>query len=67
MIRLVLIDDHKVILDGLSSLIESSTECRVDGRFQDAKQALEYLDKHEADFVITDLDMPGMKGEEVVQ
>lgn len=67
MLRLVLIDDHKIILDGIASLIESESSFEILGAFQDPKEALDFLDKHNLDIVLTDLDMQGLNGEDVLQ
>jgi DNA-binding NarL/FixJ family response regulator len=67
MISLVLIDDHKIILDGISSLIKTDSSISILETFQNPKIALEYLDKNPVDVVFTDLDMPELKGEDVLQ
>jgi DNA-binding NarL/FixJ family response regulator len=66
MIRLVLLDDHKVILDGLSSLLASDSDLQIEELFQKPQEAMVYLDNHTVDVLLTDLDMPEMKGEEVL-
>ncbi|MGB1038667.1 MAG: response regulator [Bacteroidia bacterium] len=67
MIRVVLIDDHKLVLDGLHALIGSVPDITVVNTFQNPKEALSYLDKNSTDVVFTDLDMPEMNGEGVLQ
>ena len=66
MIRLVLIDDHNIILDGLTSLIEKEEDIQIINSFTNPIEALTFIEKKLPDVVITDLDMPKMKGEDVM-
>ncbi|MBT8327127.1 MAG: response regulator transcription factor, partial [Bacteroidia bacterium] len=66
MIRIVLIDDHKIILDGISSLIATDSGIEVLQTFESPEDAIAFLDKTPVDIVFTDLDMPQLKGEDVL-
>ncbi len=67
MIKLILLDDHKIILDGVSTLIASDPGIRIIGIFQNPNDALKFIDKNQTDLVITDLDMPELKSEALSQ
>ena len=67
MIKLILLDDHKIILDGVSTLIASYPGIRIIGIFQNPNDALKFIDKNQTDLVITDLDMPELKSEALSQ
>jgi two-component system nitrate/nitrite response regulator NarL len=66
-IRIILIDDHQIVLDGLTSLLSQEPSFELLGGFVNAETAFELLDKQTVDVVITDLDMPGIQGEQVVR
>ncbi|PCJ67784.1 MAG: DNA-binding response regulator [Bacteroidetes bacterium] len=66
MIRIVLIDDHKIILDGISSLIATNNGIEILNTFENPKEALTFLDTTFVDVIFTDLDMPEMNGEDVL-
>jgi two-component system nitrate/nitrite response regulator NarL len=60
--RIIIVDDHTILLDGIKSLLEKDSQLRVDKTFQMAEQALKYLEAAEADLLITDFNLPGMDG-----
>ena len=62
----MLIDDHKVVVDGLVSLLKDDPQLEVVGAFTDSDKALQFLDTEHVDVLITDLDMPGKSGEDVL-
>ena len=66
MIRLLLIDDHRIILDGITSLIETDASISIVKTFQNPKSAIQFLDVNTVDIIFTDLDMPEMNGEDVL-
>src|SRR5712671_3967292 len=65
-IKVVLIEDHDAIRDGLSFLINSTHGFSCQG-FAAAEDALHYLISHYANVVLMDINLPGMSGIECTQ
>jgi DNA-binding NarL/FixJ family response regulator len=63
--RILLIDDHQIVLESLSLLLSSLDRIEVAGKFTDGNEALDYYRIHGADLLITDMRMPVMNGMEV--
>src|SRR5687767_10326083 len=63
----LLADDHRILLDGLSSLIESADSFDVKNIASSGTEALEWLKKEEYDILVTDYEMPGLTGLELVK
>jgi DNA-binding NarL/FixJ family response regulator len=61
-IRLLIVDDHQIILDGLTSLLSGEQGIRVVGTANNGKEALEVLKILTVDVVLMDIDMPVMNG-----
>ena len=59
--KVIIIDDHKLFTDGLSSILES-IGLRVMSTFQNGKEAVLYLQNNEIDIVFTDINMPEIDG-----
>jgi len=60
--KILLVDDHTILLDGIRSLLQQEEDLEVVGQANCAENALELLKKQEVDLVITDFSMPGMDG-----
>jgi DNA-binding NarL/FixJ family response regulator len=67
MIKLLLVDDHKLIRDGIRSLLDVEKEFEIVSEAEHGKQALELLDKHDIDIVVIDINMPVMGGIEATE
>lgn len=61
-IRLVLADDHPLVLDGLTQLFASESDCAVAARCTDGEQAIAATLDHRPDILVLDLRMPGKDG-----
>ena len=57
-IRILLADDHIVVLQGLKGLLEAEPGLEVVALAQNGDELLECLEKYEADVVVMDLEMP---------
>lgn len=62
MTRIVLVDDHRIIIDSLSVLFDTMQGVEVVGTFDDSRQVLPFLRKTPVDVLITDLTMPFLDG-----
>jgi two-component system, NarL family, response regulator LiaR len=57
--RIVLVDDHRVVRQGLRNLLESYPDLQVVGSASSGEEALANLTEWSADVVVVDLLMPG--------
>ena len=57
-IRVILADDHAVVLQGLRGLLEQEDDIQVVALVQNGDELLACLEKSEADVVVLDLEMP---------
>ena len=62
MVRVLLVDDHKVVRAGLKALLESTGRVDVVGEASSGEEAVQKTRTLEPDIVIMDLAMPGMDG-----
>jgi len=54
----IIIDDEKLSLDGMCSLVDTTSCAKVVGKFSDAQSALDYILNNQVDLVFTDIRMP---------
>ena len=62
MIRVLLVDDHETVRDGLRLLVDAQPDMTVVGEAGDGRAALDRLTTAKPDVVVLDLTMPGMSG-----
>ena len=63
-IRILLVDDHQVVREGVRRMLEIEPDMRVVGEAAGGEEGLTMLETLEPDIVITDVKMPGMDGVE---
>lgn len=61
-IRVVLVDDHPIVLDGLEQLFGTEPDIEVVARATGAEAALRALEEFKPDVLVLDLAMPGHDG-----
>lgn len=66
-IRLILADDHPIVLDGLRRLFESEADFQVVMSCVDGNAALDAVRAQPCDVIVLDLKMPGRTGLDVLQ
>lgn len=66
-VRIGIVDDHQLILDGLEKLLNSEENFQVVFIENSAIKALEFMEKNPVDLVITDVAMPELNGAEFIQ
>jgi DNA-binding NarL/FixJ family response regulator len=64
-IRIAILDDHQIVIDGLRLLLENQSHFEIVGQFNRGQELLDALAALKADIVITDILMPEMDGLEV--
>ncbi len=62
MIRLLIVDDHPVVREGLVAVLEDTREFHVAGTAESAEDALSSVNAVRPDVVLLDLELPGMNG-----
>lgn len=65
--KVLLVDDHAILLDGVKSLLSHDPSVDVIGEANSAEQALEFLKTNFVDLLITDFNLPGMDGLSLVR
>jgi DNA-binding NarL/FixJ family response regulator len=66
-IRVLLVDDHKLVRAGLQSLLDSTDDLEVVGAASDGAEAVALTEQLRPDIVLMDLSMPGMDGTEATR
>jgi PAS domain S-box-containing protein len=66
-LRILLVDDHQLVRDGLRRVIESHNELKVIGEASDGRQAVEMTHELQPDVVVMDINMPRMNGIEATR
>ena len=66
-IRLVLADDHRIILDGLEQLFRRQEDFEVMATCIDGEQALSAVRRYKPEILVLDVKMPRMSGLEVMR
>lgn len=66
-IKLLVVDDHTIVREGISALLELSPETVVLGEASNGKEALEMTEKLQPDVVLMDIVMPIMDGLEATR
>ncbi|MDI7276059.1 MAG: response regulator transcription factor [Anaerolineae bacterium] len=64
-IRILLVDDHHIVRQGIRSLLETEPDLRVVGEAANAREALALVDEAPPDVVVLDVRLPDMDGAEV--
>ncbi len=61
-IRVVLADDHPLVLEGLRAMLQAEEDIEVIAAVTDAMELLPIIERHRPDVVVLDLQMPGLSG-----
>jgi DNA-binding NarL/FixJ family response regulator len=66
-IRIILIDDHALVRDGITRLLEAQRDLEVMGSFSDIDVALRFAKREEPDVAVVDIAMPQASGIDVTR
>lgn len=67
MVRVLVVDDHAILRDGIRSLLESQDDIEVVGEASDGFEAIDRTEKLQPDVVLMDISMPRMNGLEATR
>jgi DNA-binding NarL/FixJ family response regulator len=67
MIRIAIIDDHPLIVNGLQLMLQSAPDLTITGSFMRAADLLEALPKLQPDVLLIDIQMPDKTGPELAK
>jgi DNA-binding NarL/FixJ family response regulator len=62
MIRILLVDDHPLLREGIAALIGIQSDMQLTGEASNGREALEQFRAHHPDVTLMDLQMPEMSG-----
>lgn len=65
-IRILIVDDHGIVRDGLRALINAEPDLHVVAEAEDAPSALRYAAESPCDVGIIDISLPGMSGIDLI-
>ena len=66
-IRILLVDDHQVVREGLRHMLELEADMKVVGEANDAKEALTKVESLSPEVILMDIKMPGVSGIELTR
>lgn len=64
MIRLMIADDHQVLLDGFKSIFDATSDIRVIATAKNGREVLRILEEQTPDVLLMDIKMPDLNGVE---
>lgn len=65
-VRLLLVEDHPVMLEGLSMLLSQHPRLEVADQAENGAQAIRAFERRAPDLVVTDLSLPDMSGAQLI-
>src|SRR6266566_411681 len=66
MIRVLLADDHAIVLEGLRALLDGEPDIKVAAWTTDGTDVVRLVEQHKPDVVVLDLELTSIKGTEVI-
>jgi two-component system, NarL family, nitrate/nitrite response regulator NarL len=66
-IRVAIVDDHQIVIDGITSLLQSHSNIKIEAVSTSPKQILKELGQKDVDILLTDIMMPEMNGQELAK
>ena len=66
-LEVLLVDDHKIMRDGIKAILRHGDEFRVVGEAETGADAVQILKKSRPDLILMDIGLPGLNGIETTQ
>jgi two-component system, NarL family, invasion response regulator UvrY len=67
MIKILIVDDHAILREGLIRIIQFESDMEVAGSVKNAGEAINVLSLNPVDVVILDINMPGRSGLDIIK
>ncbi len=67
MIKVLIVDDHRIVREGIKKIIQMEADILASGQAKDASEAIRIMSTTEIDVVILDVSLPGMSGLEAIK
>lgn len=67
MINIVIVDNHKAVIDNIKTIITRNSKIRAVAEAYDGYECLSVVNKNNPDIVILDMDMPNLDGMQTLQ
>jgi len=61
-IKIAITDDHKMVLKGITSMLQNTTDLQVVGTYENAKQTLDNIESDKPDVLLLDINLPDING-----
>jgi DNA-binding NarL/FixJ family response regulator len=65
-IRILIVDDHALLLEGIAALVSAETDMEVVAEASDGQEAIDQFRLHRPDVTLMDLQMPALNGIEAI-
>lgn len=62
MIKLLVVDHHPVVINGLEAFFKNSRNIKVVGHLHEGKAILDYVKKRQVDIIVTEIDLDDLNG-----
>jgi DNA-binding NarL/FixJ family response regulator len=66
-IRVLIVDDHSIVRDGLKRILAATTDLQVAGEAASGEAALALVKAHDYDVAMLDMSMPGLSGMDLIK
>ena len=60
--RTVIVDDHPIVISGISGLLSDFDSVEITAKLTSGEMLLNYMEDHDADLILMDIFMPGITG-----
>jgi DNA-binding NarL/FixJ family response regulator len=67
MIKVLIVDDHAILREGMVKIIQTEPDIQVSGSVKNASEAINILSGEPVDVVILDINMPGRSGLDIIK
>ena len=66
-IRILIVEDHEVVIKGIKTLLEPYDELEIVGYALDSEEAMQKVEEHRPDIIIMDINLPEVSGIEITE